>query len=245
MGQARLEQAARKPGSAPGRRAVLPCGRLAEGAVNSDHQDAQDAFSLLLNELRESKRLYEQSEDIGRAGIIYGLHAVIQFLCSFEEVEAETLAIPLSVLTAALSDHDAGIPSPLLQVNQRRGRKTDSMVRKSVRAYAALTLDLLMRTGLRREEAAKLVAAHLQKLGVTRHGGGEHAIQSGTVIRWRDNISGDIGKGFAAEIYEERRKDIGFVEGADPVTIRRDLLKRLERIVRAFRAADAKPLLMP
>ncbi len=211
----------------------------------SQPQSAVELFEHLITELREAKRLYLEVEDAGRAGVRSGLDAVIGFLQCFRQVDDENLSVPLVALSGALYDLDRGVPTPLLPIGRRRGRKANSLARLGLCGAAALTLDLLMRTGLTQMEAAKRVADLLNKLGVTRHGGRGGAIRPKTVINWREQISADYGKGVSAEFYEELRGKVKFPEGADLGTIRRDLLLRLKAVVSTVRAADEKPGLTP
>ncbi len=204
-----------------------------------------EVFNLLLNRLREATAAYETEERPGRIAVIFSLNAVIEFLMTFEEVKRENLAIPLVAISTALSDLDDGIPTPLLEIKKKRGRKPESTGRAAVRGYAALSVDLLMETDLKLAEAAKRVAVVLNRTGVVHHGGGQKRIDPQTVINWRDAISADAGEGLAAEIRQEMLQQGSFVEGADPAALRRDILKRLEVILLAIRAADEKPTLTP
>ncbi len=202
----------------------------------------REGFNLLLNRLREATAAYETEESPGRIAVIFSLNAVIEFLMTFKEVRRENLAIPLVAISTALSDLDDGIPTPLLDLKRKRGRKPESTGRKFVRRYAALSVDLIMKTDLKLGEAAKRVAVVLNRTGVVHHGGGQKRIDPQTVINWRDAISADADEGLTAEI---RQEIVSVVEGANPAAIRRGILKSLETVLLKLRAPDEKPTLTP
>ena len=205
---------------------------------------AEGALELIEN-LRVAHDKYRDGEDAGRDGAIYALNSVVEHLLRLETIRSENLAAPLLAISLALNDADDGIPSPITEVKRRVGRKPDSSSRQGVRAMAALTLDLLMKTELPQTDAAKQVAHCMNDCGVTLHGGGGLRISAETVIAWRDNFSANLGKGVAAELYEELRANIAFASDANPKDLRRDLIKRLRRILEEFRASDEKPIQYP
>ncbi len=104
---------------------------------------------------------------MGRVGAIEALNTVIRFVNLFAEARHENLAAPLLAVVLALNDADGGIPSPITEVKRKVGRKPESSLRKSVRAYAAFTLDQLMESGLKKSEAAKRVARCMNDVGGT------------------------------------------------------------------------------
>lgn len=201
-----------------------------------------ESFQLLRERLRAAKAHFESGGTGGRQGAIEALNAVAEFLVSFEDFEQEGLAQPVLSVSVALTDADDGIPSQILHVKRKGGRKPESTGRKGVRAYSALTVDLLMKTGLTRREAAKRTAAKLKLFGVRKQGGGGPDITPETVLAWRDSIKADLGTTFAAEIYEEMLKRLPSADNSDSAAksaLRRDVLKRLESVLRQVRANDA------
>ena len=116
------------------------------------------ALNLLLARLREGKQLYAELDDGGRAEVTHDVNAVVEFLTAFEEPSEESLAVPMVSLASALNDISDGAVSPMLKSETGPGGAPESTSRKGLRAIAALTLELLRETGLKRDEAAKQVA---------------------------------------------------------------------------------------
>ena len=176
-----------------------------------------EALQQLLEQLRVAREEYREGEGSGRRGAISALNAVAEFLNRFEEVHEEHLTAPIVFVSIALLDLDDGISSPLLSAPRKLGRKPSSTNRKYTRAFAALTCDLLMKTGLSRYEAANLVAARLQQLGVVQHGGGglEKAVNHTTIINWRNAA-------WETKTYNEMRERAEIRQGVSKSKVRKD-----------------------
>ena len=198
------------------------------------------ALNFLLARLREGKQIYAKLDDGGRAEAAHALNAVVVFLNVFEEPSSETLTVPLVSLSAALMDLDEGIKSPMLVPSKRPGRRSKSMRREGLRAITVLTLEFLRETGLTRKEAAKQVAAALNRAGVQPLGGRRRNITATTVINWRDSLSADYKKGFAAELHAEMKHEIHVNPDVRPERVRADVLNWLAYVAKTFRVPDER-----
>ena len=139
-------------------------------------------------------------------------------------------------------DAEDGVPAPLFEIKRRAGRKADSTIRQVIRCFSALSVDVLITAGMKLDDAAGEVANVLRKCGVTAHGGGGKQITALTVVNWRTRVRADYGRGIGAEIYEEYRDRIAFVDGANETANRAFILNRLEHFVLETRARDEQPL---
>jgi hypothetical protein len=116
-----------------------------------------------------------------RARAVLALKYVIEFITRvWPRPGVPTLFIKLQ---SALGDLDRGVVVPMLQVEQRR--KSDPSGRMGVKVAAAATMSRLMEMGLDREEAARRVAKHLRRGGMT-FGNRRSEEFWPTVAAWRD-----------------------------------------------------------
>ncbi len=197
-------------------------------------------MNLLLARLREGKQLYAKLDDGGRADAAHALNAVVEFLIVFEEPSSENLTVPLVSLSAALMDLDEGIKSPMLVPSKRPGRRSTSMRREGLRAVTVLALEHLRETGLTRKEAAKQVAAALNRAGVQPLGGRWRNITATTVINWRESLSADYKIGFAAKLHAGMKHKFQLNPDVPPERVRAGVLKRLEHHAKTFRVSDER-----
>jgi hypothetical protein len=193
---------------------------------------APEALDRLLEQLHDAQELY-LSEEHRRIGVTYALNAAIEFMKSFEEVGSDDLLAPLVSLTAALADLDNGIPTPLLTiVEQKAGRHPERTAQQAIRVYAAIAMDLLMKSGLPVKAAARRVAGRLDRLGVTTSFG--RRVTPNTVKNWRDTISRQAGESPEADLYHKVRRQMVIREDIPAETARGEVLAALEDVIRFY-----------
>jgi hypothetical protein len=110
--------------------------------------------------------------------------AVMDFLDCLD-VRSSDWAGPLIFAKAALVELCQGTTPPMVRA-RHRGRPRDSSKVIVVKSCAAAAMSALMRSGLKREQAAKRVAATLHLEGVRKTNGSRHPWR--TVAAWRDEV---------------------------------------------------------
>jgi hypothetical protein len=147
--------------------------------------------------LTEAKQLFEAGPAEGREGVIHALEAVIKFLILFDPVNANALHTPLARLFDDLMSLGDGTASGMLRPSARSGRSRASGFYDGLKAVTVFTARCLEATGMRTDEARKMVASELTKLRVrpARKGseGGTGRITERTLRGWQEEIAADIG----------------------------------------------------
>jgi hypothetical protein len=134
----------------------------------------------------------------------------------FRQPYAENLFLPILHLQDALRKLDEGSVTPMLLKSVRRpGRGKSTDARAALRGHAAGAVERLVHAGVPLQEARKLIAEKLVKLGV-RPERGPGSITERTVRTWREEVAADVSRrGAAATVYdtmfteEERQRFTG------------------------------------
>ncbi|MBV9824142.1 MAG: hypothetical protein JO001_00440 [Alphaproteobacteria bacterium] len=149
---------------------------------------------LLLARLREGKRDFDNFPT-EKAGIVFALKALADFLDNFEEVQADSLAIPIHTIIAALEDADEGTRSKLLEVTKRIGRAPASTIREAIEGCAVFVSARIAKYGqVGLDEADAMVAGRLTRIGLKPLRGSGTEITGRLVAYWREQIQQDVGK---------------------------------------------------
>ena len=202
--------------------------------VTPDFVHLLDRFEKRLQQARD---LFDQSEHGGRAGTILATGAAVEFIMGIERLKKQNLAWPLAMLMGALNDLDDGKQPPLLAPVIYGNRPPDSHAVQSMRAYAALTMDWLMRLGLKKMDAAAKVAGALDGTGCSF---GQHrGSPAKTVASWRDRLKQGRALAFETSVWRDLLETpLGFGTSND-AALRRDSLAKLEQLVRKTRADES------
>jgi hypothetical protein len=177
-------------------------GTIPETIKESDLATLNAGVAILLDRLREAKRLYDEGRDGERKAAFTALGGLWQFAELFAPVHAEILRVPAVKLMDALQSLDNNLVLPMVAPTKRRGRAPSSQADMALTGHVAGTVKRLQDTGLGLLESQKLVASELTKLGVRpERGNGE--ITRNTVRHWCEKVDEDVGRqGAAAQIYD-------------------------------------------
>jgi hypothetical protein len=165
---------------------------------NSNDTNLLDAalgkrLSALREKLVSARGLYDADRtnpvDQGRTGVRLALGAVIE---CFDGLGFGSNALePLRAAFHALTDVDEGRRNALLEPANAPGRAPASVITVALQAAAAAALEMGMKAGHSKPEAAKAVAKALTQGGFSIPG--KSHVTSRAVILWRDKFSGFNG----------------------------------------------------
>ena len=159
-------------------------GQAAESA--DEAVDVMQLLERLELGLTEALGLVARSE---RDGAMMAVNAVLEFVASVPGWEGRDLGNPLWQLLTALKDLDFGRVGSMLAPNPAvRNRKPDAGMRKIVKAYALLCVDILCRSGWSVKDGCKIVANTLQANGFPL-GGRTESPSWKSVNGWRDRFT--------------------------------------------------------
>jgi len=182
-------------------------GSLHETIVEGDLATLNSGLAFLFAGLRQAKQLYDEGEDGGRVAAFMALGAMWKFVALLNSPRKELLQVPVLKLMDALAALDQNNVLPILKPVTRRGRAPSSHAYASSQGTAAGTVTRLRESGLNPEEAYKLVANELTKLGV-RSERGKGTIKANTVRHWCDDVASDVRRfGTAAMMYDSMFTD--------------------------------------
>lgn len=197
----------------------------------------REILMLFRDRLRWAKSLYHEEDDGGREGANAAVNAAAELVQTIREFNDEGLGKPLVALSAALADLGDGSQHPMLKPVPAKGRRLDTLARQGVRTYSAVAMELLMRGGFFREEAARQVARHLTKRGIDTPG--VKNLTWRTVASWRDELQNRQSKGFAADAYREyTSQDIQILTN-DKTALKKDVLARLDGVLAFVKAGNS------
>jgi hypothetical protein len=145
-------------------------------------KDLPEAFDELREGLYYANRLFEETEDSGRTGIITACHAVVRFIAVTHQ--ASELAAPLMALREAILDLQRGVANPILNPNADNSLRSRSALKKHASVIAAVCLEVLVELGDSVEAAAARVARYV---GVWRVLGGQQ-VTANTIKNWRNSF---------------------------------------------------------
>lgn len=206
-----------------------------EGVMSEDKNQA-----LLLSlrrlelQLRDAHKYYKEDEDYGRIGAIAAINATAEFVQSIEQFHRDGLADPLIAISNALADQDDGAKQhPMLTPIKASGGRPDITEKQALRAGAAATMELARQAGMGLEEAARMVAVHLQKRGVDVSGVRQDLTWD-TVKQWRDQMRSGNQDDFAIQYYRDLI-ETPLPLDADPSTVKKLLLGALDDVLDKFK----------
>jgi hypothetical protein len=171
-------------------------------------------------------------------GVLLALNATVEFVLAIPAWRENGFAQPLSHLAGAILDLDEGAVHPTLEPLKKAGRPTLTHSRSALNAYAAVTLELLIRLGEEETRAATKIANHLHSLGV-RQPGHQRLLSAKTIQIWRDTYRTASNKSFGAQIYRELMADAVQLPDNRPAA-ERDLLERLSAVALSTSSAQKK-----
>jgi len=178
-------------------------GSLPEEVAEDDLDTLNAGLRFLFDDLRSAQRLCQEQGDSGRAGASAALGAIWRFLMLFRDPLAETLHGPILNLHSLLQALDNGFVGPMLKPVPHPGRAPSSDARAALKGCVADTVQRLMRTGLRRQDANVAVAKQLTRLGVRPERGSAGEVTVDTVRHWCEEVAADVGRrGTAAMMYD-------------------------------------------
>src|SRR5262245_2552282 len=167
---------------------VCTCCRLKGKFTHVDPITAFQSFAEELNQAAKDDGYIESDGGRHRAGA--SLNVVLHFLHHTLDRERVVLNLgPLYALNAALCDLDDGAVPLMLRPKKTAHRPPEQRCRAMVKNSAGAVCSALMRTGLRREEAAKRVLKVLLKNGFLAEGRQRATYR--TILRWRDSAEDD------------------------------------------------------
>jgi hypothetical protein len=177
-------------------------GSLPEAVAEKDLDTLNRGLDCLFADLRRAQKLYREKGDNGRAGASAALGACWRFVMLFEGPLAESLHAPILNLHSSLQALDCNLVTPMLKPVPRDGRAFSDDARAALKGCAAATVQRLLRTGLKSQDANLAVANRLSQLGIRpERGSGE--ITDRTVRTWCEEVARDVGRhGTAAQMYD-------------------------------------------
>ena len=179
-------------------------GTLPEKIKEADLSTLNLALGFLFNRLREARAQFKQEADNGRRGAFTALGAFHMFITLFKKPLEETLHVPILRLHDALAGLDEGRTEPIVKAVRRRGGAPSSDAYDSIKGDAVATVQLLRLAGLTRDDARRVVAKQLSKLGV-RPERGSGPVTATTLRNWGDKVSSDFGRhSTAAMVHDDK-----------------------------------------
>ena len=140
----------------------------------------------LFDQLAEALKGYK-SGGVGRRTVaIQALSAINAYLREFEVAKIAGLQLPFVDLATALVELDDGIVSDLFEARRPAGQRREDLFQRLVRVQAAATMELLMRAGMRSDQAASCVARSLNGVGY-RHVKNQ-SVSPATIRYWREKV---------------------------------------------------------
>ena len=191
----------------------------------------------LEQQLTAANILYRTEGDGGRAGAIAALNAVSAFLHSIDRFRDSILAQPIVAIATALLDLNNGAQQPLVTPTRFGNRPPDSYSRLGLQAYAAATMEFLMRPGFTRQQAASAVAEELCKSGIKARGN-QSEITWRTVANWRAALKNGKSQQFAVDTYRQVLALRLKTPTADDMAFRKAHLKSLRCVLEILRIQE-------
>ena len=105
-----------------------------------------------------------------------------------EEIKNEKLTAPLEALVEALFELNLGRRPDLLAPEKIETRPQNSWPESSLQGVAAGVMNVLMESGRKKREAARIVARELNRVGYSLRG---RCVTENTIINWRDKASAE------------------------------------------------------
>ena len=122
---------------------------------------------------------FSEAGDGGVEGAMLACQAAARLIAVRHE--NPELAAPFLSLHQALGDLQKGVVPELLSIDKTDRERSRSSQKKHIRTFAAVCLEVLMKSGDSEQQAAELVARRVQKWP----GVGRQEIKTITVINWR------------------------------------------------------------
>lgn len=164
--------------------------------------------------------------DVVQRTVGHALTSLLELLHSVPEIKSGNLHSPFMTLAAALSDVQNGRKSPLFQPFKNVSRLEIAI--QFAMADAAIALDALIEAGMKREEAARKVAAKFQASKYPVRSALRTALWQ-SIQTWRDHLSEGPGGRAPQHTFEawERYKQTREQFGATPEERAWTLLDRI------------------
>jgi hypothetical protein len=168
----------------------------------------ESARRQLLNELVRSREIYDQEECQGWK---MAVRSVARYL---NDTDADPrLKMMLLSLGLALEELDYGITHRALEARKLDHRPKESLERFLAKAYVCAIMELLMKGGLRKQEAARRAAnaakawPHFDGISVTPT----------TVINWRDDVKAKLASESRDKSYLDHLVESGLELDEGPI----------------------------
>lgn len=162
-----------------------------------------------LQEACDAMKRHDETVEATLLAIVLQLSAFTDFIDSFDDMRAADLAAPLLKLKMALLDKRQGSPAPLLEFSKPSHRPPSTHAREAIEAWAALAMDLLMKAGKKRRDAAIEVARLLNKhrgrwpVDLVERTGRTGQVTASRVENWRDELTGKAPQSVARDYYRQ------------------------------------------
>jgi hypothetical protein len=180
-----------------------------------------------------SQALAQLGEDSRRAAMT-ALEAFLTFIDSVPEWERRNYEVSIWTLWAALKDLDDGRVVPMLSPNPTvHNRKPDPSMRKVVKAWAVIGVDILCEAGLSVTEACRIVAHKLETLSISL-GGRVGTPSWKTVNGWRDRMTKLPPNDQAREVLDGLRPEIHRLKFSSPEEAKLFVAGQLRELIRTL-----------
>ena len=146
------------------------------------YKDLEPAYRELLESRWYAADRFESEGDGGLEGAKLPCHAIVRFIGVRHE--NPRLAGPFLVMMASFKDLERGLSPPLFSKNVKLRERERSSQRKHLQMLAAVAMDVLMKCGTRRKDAASEVARAIQNWPAFH----SQTIKWTTVCNWRDKV---------------------------------------------------------
>jgi len=191
-----------------------------------------DAMLRFKKNLTIASEVHSRGEQFRRKALILSLHGMAEFILSNSKFFGENLVFSIVNALSALDDLEHGRQSPIFKPVSFMNRHIDPMAMRSIKAYSAWTLDLMEQAGLETKSAACDIEALLSRyIGRIGH---QKSRRGATVINWRKTLKSKNAERLSGEIYRERTALFAEMNLDDKVSLRRELLTRLENVIKEF-----------
>jgi hypothetical protein len=179
-------------------------GTLPETIEKADLRMLNSGLGFLFGRLRKARVQFDQEGNNGRLAALNALGALWSFITLFRAPLEEALHVPILRLHDALAGLDEGRTEPIIKAVRRRGGAPSSHAYDSIKGHALATVQLLQLVGLTRDDARRVVAKQLSKLGV-RPERGSGPVTATTLRNWGDKVSSDFGRhSTAAMVHDDK-----------------------------------------
>lgn len=170
----------------------------------------------------------KSAPDAGRSTLHIVLGSLDAFMAAMLGTKNPQVLIPLRQLRYALHDLDRGKVVPLLTPRKVKGRPRDAADEEGLRAFGAASMELFIKGGIARKEAARRVAATLHGLGYREPQ--NERITPQDVEGWRDRLRSERPADNVAAGRFHRMTTTSHHPSQDPILAAKLILQHIPRV---------------